>query len=372
MVFTGLNILYYLLNRKREEGTYLDQSKFINGQYLVKENTNSLRNFSFIVFELNKNEIIEKLLYFIKQVKSFDKINLLDIDSEARALAFFKSTNLMSEFVPKLLDSDFYNGCLITEHLGGTDLKDFSRNFSSIGYNLTTEQKWKQIFSELSKILAVLHQQNTKINFPDFTPEVFKLEVEFLTNIAKIQEKKQGFILNRNLPNHNITDLLIQIVPLLKKINYTKDALIHRDAHFKNFITDAENVEPESLTVKLVDWELTSIGDKYWDIAKIYSSLLDIYGSYDYEDKSVFFTELILILWNNYHKYLNVKETNEAALKVVNFVLIDILEVELGNMMNEQSLEEVRIKEIYDALSNPKNWKWKNINLYETLTSSKL
>ena len=371
MVFTGLNILYYLLNRKREEATYLDQSKFINGQYLVKENTNSLRNFSFIVFELNENEIIENPLYFIKQVKSFDKINLLDIDSEARALFLFNG-NSMSEFVPKLLDSDFYNGCLITEHIDGKDLRDFSINFSSIGYNEKTEKKWEKIFSELSKILAVLHQQSTKINFPEFTPGIFKLEVEFLTNIAKIQEKKQGFVLNRNLPNNNITDLLSQIVPLLKKINYTKDALIHRDAHFKNFITDADNKEPENLTVKLVDWELTSIGDKYWDIAKIYSSLLEIYGSYDYEDKSDFFKALILILWNNYHKNLNIEKTNEAALKVVNFVLIDILEVELSNMMNEESLQETKIREIYDALSNPKNWKWKNINLYETLTSSKL
>lgn len=379
MVFSGLNILYYLLNRTTQvnEGieqigyrnqvkVFIEIEKFKDGYYLVHERENSIRNFSFRVFELNPQESIKKSLYFIKQVKAFNKINLLEIDAEARALVALNN-NGMKDFIPTLLDSDFYNGCIIMNHIDGEVLQGyFVKSYRFIGFGIKIEDIWKSIFLRMSKILSVLHSIPVKQNFPEYTPAVFQLSEEFLTNIDKVRELNKDLVIDQNLPSKKAIQYLQGILPKLSQADYCKNAIIHRDAHFLNFIYN-NAIEENKVAIKLVDWELIGIGDKFWDIAKIYSSLLDLHTD---TTKTEFINEVIVLIWKEYHRESKIEREDKNILKVINFILYDSLERELNTMMEGGLLDENKIEEIHKSINNSNEISINGINLYNILAKS--
>lgn len=379
MVFSGLNILYYLLNRTNQVNedikqfgnrtpvkAFIEIEKFKDGYYLVHERENSIRNFSFRVFELNPQEGIRKSLYFIKQVKAFNKINLLEIDAEARALVAFNN-NGMKDFVPTLLDSDFYNGYIIMNHIDGEVLQGYLvKSYRFIGFGIKIENIWKSIFSRMSKILSVLHSIPIKQNFPEYTPAVLQLSEDFLNNIDKIRELNKDFFIDPNLPSKKVIQYLQGIFSNLSKANYSKNAIIHRDAHFLNFIYN-NAIEENKVAIKLVDWELISIGDKFWDIAKIYSSLLDLHTD---TTKTEFINEIIALIWKEYHRESKIEREDKNILKVINFILYDSLERELNTMIEGGLVDENKIEEIYRNINNSNEISINGINLYKILAKS--
>ncbi len=371
MVFTGLNILYYFFNRKKigNDFTFFEHEKFLKGNYFVKEaNADADKNYTFKVYELDEKEKINKSIFFVKQAKKFDSTNLLDLDTEVRILKALNKDANLGKYVPTLIDADFNNGFIATNYIDGSNLKNYlTKNHQYIGVIKDEEYLVSNIFIQIARLMADLHGLPYKADFTKYTPLPFHLNVEFLDNLTTIIKLENAEVVSKNIPNQETINNLKAIIPLLKQIDYKSNALIHRDTHFKNFIynpTDKVDVQ-----IKLIDWELTSFGDRYWDIARIISSLLDI-GNNRNEKKQLFIARVIQQFWKNYHINSKKVSTPKNVLKVVNFILCEKLLRQFELMVSGEKIDEDKISELLTCLDNPKSVVINYINLYYELTNA--
>lgn len=370
MVFTGLNLLYYFLNRtdKVKNDGFFELDKFKKGYYFVKEgNADSYKNYSFKIYELDEKERISKPMFFVKQAKKFDSQSLLDIDAEVRALEIFYKNKVLNTYIPTLIDADFNNGFIATTYLDGVNLRDYligKHRFIGIGKN--AESTISSIFKEMAILLASLHKLPYKNEFAEYTPMPFQLNEEFLNNISKILKLKNADIVSKNIPSQLTIDNLRAIIPFLKQIDYKKNALIHRDAHFRNFIFRPIH---NGFELKMIDWEMTSKGDRYWDLAKVLSSLLNI-GNNTTDEEKMFISKIIKQFWNDYHAISKKKKGENTILKVINFIVCEKLLRQLELMLTGEEVDADKVSEILRFFQNPKSVVINYINLYDELTSA--
>lgn len=371
MVFTGLNILYYFLNRNRagDNSPFFEHEKFLKGNYFVKEaNADADKNYTFKVYELDEKEKICKSIFFVKQAKKFDSVNLLDLDTEVRILQTLNKDVNLEKYVPTLIDADFNNGFIATNYVDGSNLKNYlTKNHQYIGVIKEQEYLIRNIFIQIARLMADLHGLPYKEDFTKYTPLAFQLNEEFLDNLSTILKLENAEIVSKNIPNQETINNLKAIIPFIKQIDYKSNALIHRDTHFKNFIyNQTDKVDAQ---IKLIDWELTSFGDKYWDIARIISSLLDI-GNNRSEKKQLFIAHVIRQFWENYHINSNKVSTTKTILKVVNFITCEKLLRQLELMVSGEKIDADKISEILTCFNNPKSVVINYINLYDELANA--
>ena len=370
MIFTGLNILYYFLNRNRigQDIAFFEHEKFVKGHYFVKEaNASADKNYTFKVYELDEKDKKDKPIFFVKQAKKFDSVNLLDLDTEVRALDILNRKDSLLEYIPTLIDADFNNGFIATNYVDGNSLRNYlTKNHQYIGVIKEEEAHISHIFKKMAHLMAELHNLPYKEDFAEYSPMLFQLNEEFLDNLSKISKLENSEIVSKNIPNQQIIDNLKAIIPFIKQIDYKKNALIHRDVHFNNFIYNQTSNTSE---LKLIDWELTSFGDKYWDIARIFSSLLDI-GTNRIEKKQLFISQIIKHFWRDYHFNSKKIITSRKILKVINFITCEKLLRQLELMLSGEKIDADKISEILTCFNNPKSVVINYINLYDELTKA--
>lgn len=233
MILSKSNIGFFLYHQG-----FLESSDY--QQNFMKITEKRSKNLSFFVKHSNGNN------FFVKQQLEYGDY---DIQMWQQEVLFYKNVNVQSDF---------------------TKLIDFLPNY--IGYNLSNKilvLEFLEGYSDLGK---------TVIN-----DEIGLKIVRFLKTISNISfentdETNVPWIFNFDNYNHNkrvknpILKLVSQNTDLVKALNnlttiWQANCLIHNDIKLNNILIN------NNQSIKIIDWEMVSVGDGYWDLACFFQSL---------------------------------------------------------------------------------------------------
>jgi len=251
-LITEQNVLHYL----NDIGLVPYQTIFNQSIKIINVGS---RNYN-LIFEIDGKDG-----YFIKQNKIFERDFISSIQVEAQVYRMFSFTEELhiKDLVPSFVYYDGNKNTLITRY------EKNATNFQSF-INARQSANWKNIAQRQGDILACLH---------------WKTALPHLNNFPLIKKKKPwAFELAENnsqyTPRNEIGRQIIQILKDNKNYiaavrnlfsDYNTTHLIHSDIKFSNFLLNSSN---SSAPLKLIDWEIASIGDPAWDLAGIWQSYI--------------------------------------------------------------------------------------------------
>lgn len=251
MLLNTENLCYYLLDRN-----LINRDSVISGDFVtVSEPT---RNNIFKVLSRTGRNL------FLKQVSTFDAHALSILKREAMAYRFISSHTeyaALSSVTPDFIDYDKDRHTLTISYL--TD------HSSVHEYYFLHQRVLPEFSAKQAEILASFH-------FPVPAAADTSAFPKQLPWILLLDDNGPHYF----SPQQNNTDLIGMIrgnAELMTMLNAIKQewqqtALIHGDIKWTNFITP--KTATDASEVKLVDWEISDIGDPWWDVAGLLQSFL--------------------------------------------------------------------------------------------------
>lgn len=250
MQLTPQNVFHYLSRRQ-----LINESEVIKGNFLVQPE--ETRN-NILKIKINQFDSI-----FIKQMAKDNAANQL-IQREINAYQLFRKDKKFIELeksVPTLLDFDKENNVLITNL--------FQNSMSVHDYYMRKKDFSMTLAREQATILSSCH----RVNISDVNTTIFPKLLPWVLQLDKY-EAHQYF------PNKPLSTKIIGIIKenallqteLLKLSNEWKYShLIHGDVKWINFLIIEEKGQQSQ---RLIDWELTDVGDPLWDVAGLLQSYI--------------------------------------------------------------------------------------------------
>lgn len=259
-------LTYNTLTKYMIENNFISIKSFVDGDVMLKDR--SRRN-------LNYQVITGENSYLVKQ--GVDKERITTIANEATVYDFFQKnqeTKLrMEDFIPRFYKYDSKKNLLIIELLkDGKNLQEryvrtsrFSlKDAENIGvilgtlHHLTkikTNKNYQHIFKSQKQPRFLSHLRNPNI-------QIFQYSSSASLQLLKIIQQNQEF--RRYLDEFNNM--------------WMQECLIHSDVKLENFVVGSGKLyTKKNNKIKLVDWELASIGDPAWDIGSVFSSYLSLW-----------------------------------------------------------------------------------------------
>ncbi len=253
MRLTIKNISAFLM----EKGL-LKPKSVVDGDFMVTQTQN--RNAIFKIHIKNNKSL------FVKQLVSFDPQNTYFLQKDATCLWLIKNEKAFSEvaqYVPEYYGYDPEKQVLIVEYL--PEAKNVEELYQA------DRKLSPKLLDQLAKVLSAYH---------------FKLEEQTMTNRAVqfFMRQLPWTFQFAHAPTANTTPLNTgnpvvtymqnnpEYLRLMKENikDYEFTSLIHGDIKNVNFILQDQQDEQ---TLKIIDWELSDIGDPLWDAAGIVQSL---------------------------------------------------------------------------------------------------
>ncbi|MGD1834153.1 MAG: phosphotransferase [Nitrososphaeraceae archaeon] len=261
MLLTDKTLVKYMM----EKG-FISTKSFVDGDLLLKDR--SRRN-------LNYQVISEEQSYLVKQ--GLDKERIAAIANEAMVYDFlhrkFGAKERIKGMIPRFYKYDPKQNILVIELVkDGKNLQEyylrigrFSRKHAEIIgmilgtlHNLTElkdNNKYKHILKSQTQPRFIANLRNPNI-------QTFQYSSSASIQLIKIiQQNKELF---------SYLDEFINM--------WTQKCLIHSDVKLENFVISSGNsYMKKNKTIKLVDWELASLGDPAWDVGSVFSSYLALW-----------------------------------------------------------------------------------------------
>jgi hypothetical protein len=278
----------------------------------------SNRNFNY-VFEVNESDG-----YFLKQnkIQEVEFIQSIQIEANLYNNVGETGSNLFKSYIPRFISFDSTSNILIT----GLELNTINLQAHlnsgplSFLYGIAGKQ---------AQILSVIHSSSSILT---------------THSIGSISKKKPWIFEitetdSKYKPKNELGRQIIQVLKENEKYrscvkvavnNYLNTHLIHGDVKFSNFILKKDY---NSKYLKLVDWEIASIGDPAWDVAGIWQSYIWalLYARYtplqDENMALLSFKKCVKSFWLEYKEALPLG-TNEKDLyyKSIQFAGIRIIQ----------------------------------------------
>ncbi len=250
MRLTTKTIHHYLL----EKG-FIDSETIINGDYLL---TQSQSRNSIFKIRLRGNSGL-----FIKQLVNVDQQNIYLMQKDATAhylLLHDEEYTKAAQYIPRYLGYDPQYNILAVEYFAE------AKNLHELTFQ---EKEFSQTYAEqMADILSSFHFniKNTVAENPSL--QFYSKQIPWILNINDLINLEQESN-NNPVPKFikQFSDLCYHIdqVRLLWKF----DSLIHGDIKWQNFII----TNPDK-NMKLIDWEISDIGDPLWDVSGVFQSYL--------------------------------------------------------------------------------------------------
>ena len=219
---------------------YLKNAGF---EFLEFQSLRDIRNFSAVIKTPDNN-------IFIKQGGVKNVADALSMENE-----FFFYKNLKKKVPsPNYHLIDEKDGIIITEYLKGYthfNLKDYLHS-REIGKHIASVHN---ISNEDAQPCTNINLNNYFYFFPKVTPEMISNGGRLFSKYVQLCQK--------------YTDLNQAIQQL--KDEYTYDCFVHGDLKFDNILVKSTRT---SFDCRFIDWELCSIGDRYFDIGYVTGNML--------------------------------------------------------------------------------------------------
>ncbi len=209
--------------------------------------------------------------YLIKQVADLTADNAKTLKKEILFYNFFKESFInLKDYLPVLRYSNINELTLIIDfYKNAIPLWKYYQQKGIHNFPLKT-------VGTIGNLLAEIHHHfsdqnvinHSKADFlSDDLPFIFKLHQPHPNKLAHLAKGGLDFIEHLQAQS--------DIILMLNKIEETweKNAIIHGDIKLDNFILLNPEKE-ESTEVKLVDWEMSQIGDIAWDIAGCFNDFI--------------------------------------------------------------------------------------------------
>lgn len=259
-------LTYKTLTKYMIENGFISIKSFVDGNVLLKDE--SRRN-------LNYQVISGERAYLIKQ--GLDKDRNTTIANEAIVYNFLHR-NLtakggLEDLIPRFYKYDSKKNILVIELV--KDGKNLQEHYVRTG---RFSFKHAEI---IGTILGTLHNLTKIKNNKDYK-HIFKYQT---------QPKFLFYLRNPNIQifqhSSNASLQLIKIIQQNKELRcyldefsnmWMQECLIHSDVKLENFvISSGKSYKKKNSSIKLVDWELASIGDPAWDVGSVFSSYLALW-----------------------------------------------------------------------------------------------
>ncbi len=257
MYLTATNLVYYLINHG-----LIDADSVVDGDFLIFEVGRRNRNFK--VLRGEKDGL------FVKQINNSQSWEpILTLQREAAFYELIRSRPELSPIVdiaPRLINHNPRNCSLVVDLVKqGENLTEHHQRVGTFPAHIG-ESVGKTLARYQLASLAVARESPGSSIFPRQPPWIFRLDStggQVLTQVGA--------------PGTTFSHLLQQFPALLASLLDLKhewrfDSLIHGDMKWDNLlISPGRDGQPE---VRVVDWELTDIGDASWDVGSVFASYL--------------------------------------------------------------------------------------------------
>jgi thiamine kinase-like enzyme len=198
------------------------------------------KNLSFFVKHSNGNN------FFVKQQLEYGDY---DIQMWQQEVLFYKNVNIQSnftkiiDFLPNYIGHNLSNKILVLELLEG---------YSDLEKTIIDDEKGLKVVHFLKTISSISFENTDETNVPwIFNFDNFNHNKSIENPIFKLVSKNNDLVKALN----NLTNL------------WQPNCLIHNDIKLNNILIN------NSQSIKIIDWEMVSIGDSYWDLACFFQSL---------------------------------------------------------------------------------------------------
>ncbi len=254
MRLTIKNISAFLM----EKGLLKAQS-VVDGDYMVTQTQN--RNAIFKIHLRNAKSL------FVKQLVSFDQQNTYFLQKDATCLWLIKNEEAyreLAQYVPEYYGYDPEKQVLIVEYLPE------AKNLEEV-YQLN-KQLSPEVLEQVAKILASYHFPLEDRTSTNRAVQFFMRQLPWTFQFAAAPLESNPQMYGNN-PVVQYLGQQTEFRQLMKETieDYQFTSLIHGDIKNVNFILGDQN---KAETLKLIDWEISDIGDPLWDAAGLVQSLL--------------------------------------------------------------------------------------------------
>lgn len=269
MILTIDNADDYLLKK-----ALLNAESVIDGDVKIFDNSRKNRNIRVI----RKNNTS----YLLKQPSIGDVYSATTIQREAtlyKLIKMEKDLYSIKEIVPNIIEFDLKEIVLILEYINNSEsYREYNYNLMSAG-NLHLE-----VTSTLGRMIAIYHRDFERLLFK--SKNGYPQSLSFLPrslpfNIAVI--RPNPFLLSIASPaNIRLLKIIQQYPEILDFFEnvyrdwYMQQTLVHGDIKWDNIIV-VRNNQQKVIDIRIVDWELATVGDPAWDIGGILHDFIDFW-----------------------------------------------------------------------------------------------
>jgi aminoglycoside phosphotransferase len=348
MLLSTENLCHYLLDRN-----LINRDTVISGDFAtVSEPT---RNNIFKVLSRTGSNL------FIKQVSTFDAHALSILKREAKAYHFISSNAeyaALASVIPTFIDYDKDRHVLVIGYLTG--------HTSVHEYYFLKQRVIPEFTAKQAEIIASFHfpvpSYADVSAFPKLLPWILLLNDN---GPHYFRPNSNNDLVGMIRGNNELMEMLIAL-----KSEWQQTSLIHGDIKWTNFITP--KTATDASEVKLVDWEITDIGDPWWDVAGFLQSFLstwlfgfDNMNAAEHKlqaNMKAFDIEQIkpaaALFWRTYIQQMNLSATEEqtALVKTMKYTAARMLQTSIEGIVQTPQVypNNVRIVQVaFNILKSP-------------------
>lgn len=210
--------------------------------------------------------------YFIKSINKANRENISTFHKEADCLFLFKELprfKTINSLTSSIVDFSSEDAVLILEYI------ENDGNLDSI-YESISRASLQICMFKVSEILKSFHFQLSPKELSHHRLRKFSKYHPWVLNIPDWFEGKSPPPFSKERMNNQVIYAITNYPEHLDFIRRTKakykfESLIHGDVKFSNLLfKKSEN----RISLKLVDWEISDIGDSLWDVAGFIHNIL--------------------------------------------------------------------------------------------------
>ena len=335
---------------------YLLEKKMISVDSIVDNNLKlidlSKRNRNIMVTRSNGTNYLLKQTFYYKQYK----ITPLEIESRFYELVHKNyDYKHIRGIIPNMISFDPDQNILTLELI--SQARTLREYFHNIQDNEINSSLHKDIFAKLGKMLAQYHScfrncinDKNMISFiKDRMPFMFSLLHPSPEIFSRLSPANLKFL------------KIIQRYPELnKQLKYLgrewqTETIIHGDLKWDNIVFSYSKYQ--SISLKIIDWELVSFGDPAWDIAGVFQDLISfwlqtspIFDENKLPEKTTNIRllnaqEIIRTFWYNYLSYLDINESesDELLLRCTKYSAIRLLQKSWESLQSVSELTNISV-----------------------------